>query len=319
MRLRHVVKWMAIKLAAFSAVVAGLVVFGAGDPPPPLAEINDAFGKADWSALPALQSFPARDGTPIGYRAYPAAGERVAVLVHGSSGSGRGMHAVGLALAGQGVTAYALDMRGHGASGRRGDIDYVGQLEDDVADFLALLRQRYPDARFTLVGHSSGGGFALRFAGGRYGESFDRYVMLAPFIHQDAPTARPGMGEWAKPFLPRMVGLTILDSMGIKLFQDLPVLAFAVPPGAAERTATYSYRLQLGFRPREDWQGDVRALRRPATVIVGDGDSLFVAQAYGPALEPLSPQVKVRRLAAISHVGVVLEPTALRAILLEVA
>ncbi len=306
-------------MAVFATVVAGLVAFGDGTPPPPLAEINEAFAGADWSGLPALQDYPARDGTRIAYRAYPAANDRVAVLVHGSSGSGRGMHAVGLALARQGVTAYALDMRGHGASGRRGDIDYVGQLEDDVADFLAVLRKRHPGARFTLIGHSSGGGFALRYAGGRYGESFDRYVMLAPFIHQDAPTARPGTGGWAKPFLARMIGLTILDGMGIKRFHDLPVLAFAVPPGAPERTVTYSFRLQLDFRPREDWQADVRALRRPARVIVGDRDSLFVATAYAGALEPLSSQVKVRLLPGIDHVGMVLHADALQAIVAEAA
>ncbi len=306
-------------MAVFAAAVAGLVAFGGGTPPPPLAEINEAFAGADWSALPALQDYPARDGTRIAYRAYPAAGGRVAVLVHGSTGSARGMHAVGLALARAGVTAYALDMRGHGASGRRGDIDYAGQLEDDVDDFLSLLKQRHPGARFTLVGHSSGGGFALRFAGGRYGERFDRYVMLAPFIHQDAPTARPGTGGWAKPFLPRMVGLTILDRMGIERFHDLPVLAFAVPPGAPERTAAYSFRLQLDFRPREDWQADVRALRRPASVIVGERDSLFVAAAYAGALEPLSSQVKVRLLPDIDHVGMVLHEDALQAIVAEVA
>ncbi len=319
MRLNGMARRLAISTAFFAAVVAGLVAFGAGEPPPPLAEINDAFRNADWSSLPELHNFAARDGTPIAYRAYPAAGGRVAVLVHGSSGSARGMHAVGLALAGQGVTAYALDMRGHGASGRRGDIDYPDQLEDDVADFFAILKQRHPGARFTLVGHSSGGGFTLRFAGGRYGDRFDRYVMLAPFLHQDAPTARPASGGWAKPYLPRMIGLTILDRMGLKWFQDLPVLAFAVPPGANERTTHYSFRLQLGFRPHEDWQGDVRALRRPAILIAGDRDSLFVAQAYGPTLEPLSPQIKVRLLAGIDHVGVVLRPEALEAILAGLA
>lgn len=313
--MRLVAKWLAINVAAFTVVVAGLVAFGTSDPPPPLAAINNAFSNVDWSALPAPQSFAARDRTSIAYRAYQAAGERVVVLVHGSSGSARGMHAVGLALAREGVTAYALDMRGHGASGRRGDIDYSGQLEDDIADFLALLKKRHPVARFTLVGHSSGGGFTLRFAGGGYGERFDRYVMLAPFLHQDAPTARPGSGGWAKPFLPRIIGLTILDRLGIKWFEDLPVLAFAVPPGAAERTSSYSYRLQLGFRPREDWRGDVRALRRPAVVIVGDGDSIFVSEAYRPALEPLSAQVKVRLLTGVDHVGLVLRPEAMRAIL----
>jgi alpha-beta hydrolase superfamily lysophospholipase len=33
-----------------------------------------------------------------------------------------------------GITTYVPDIRGHGGSGRRGDIDYIGQLDDDLAD-----------------------------------------------------------------------------------------------------------------------------------------------------------------------------------------
>ena len=43
--------------------------------------------------------------------------------------------ALSQALAGHGVETFAVDMRGHGTSGTRGDIGYVGQLEDDLADF----------------------------------------------------------------------------------------------------------------------------------------------------------------------------------------
>ncbi len=64
----------------------------------------------------------------------------------------------------------------------------------------------------------------------------------------------------------------------------------------------YSFRLQLGFRPHEDWQGDVRAPPGHPDCR-GPWYSLFVA--YGPTLEPLSPQIKVRLLAGIDHVGVV--------------
>ena len=42
-------------------------------------------------------------------------------------------------------------MRGHGVSGTRSDIGYVGQLEDDLADFVAVLRQSQPTAPITLV------------------------------------------------------------------------------------------------------------------------------------------------------------------------
>jgi hypothetical protein len=60
-------------------------------------------------------------------------------LVHGTAGPGTSMHALAEALRAAGVTAYVLDIRGHGGSGRRGDIDYIGQL---VADQYAPLLQR---------------------------------------------------------------------------------------------------------------------------------------------------------------------------------
>ena len=59
------------------------------------------------------------------------------MLIHGSSVTGVMMHPLAEALQRAGATVYTLDLRGHGASGKKGDIAYVGQLDDDVADFLA--------------------------------------------------------------------------------------------------------------------------------------------------------------------------------------
>ena len=36
----------------------------------------------------------------------------------------------------------------------RGDIAYLGQLEDDLADFVAEIRKTNPTAPLTLLGHS---------------------------------------------------------------------------------------------------------------------------------------------------------------------
>ena len=98
-----------------------------------------------FSALPAVERFQARDGTALGFRHYPASGSatgRAAIVVHGSSGSSGGtIHALSAALAARGVETWAVDIRGHGTSGTRGDIGYVGQLEDDLADFVAVVAQ----------------------------------------------------------------------------------------------------------------------------------------------------------------------------------
>ncbi len=303
-------------LAAMALAIAALIAFGDSAPPPPLAAVSRAVGQSAYDGLPTLSPHAARDGTALGYRRYPGGdARRVAVLIHGSSGDSHAMHGVGLALARAGITAYALDMRGHGASGRRGDIDYVGQLEDDLADFVGALRKSHPAARLMLVGHSSGGGFALRVAGGSQGALFDRYLLLAPLLHQQAPTTRPLAGGWVKPFVPRMVGLGILDGMGLPWFQHLPVLAFALPAEvAAKSTPTYSWRLQLNFRPHEDYLADVRAIARPTRVMVGADDELFLAERYAPLLEPQQPRLRVTLLPGVNHIGIVTEPPALAAL-----
>jgi pimeloyl-ACP methyl ester carboxylesterase len=59
----------------------------------------------------------------LAYRAYPGGGQQVAVLIHGSAGQSPGMHALARTLNETVATVYALDVRGYGASGRRGDID----------------------------------------------------------------------------------------------------------------------------------------------------------------------------------------------------
>jgi hypothetical protein len=111
--------------------------------PPTLASIHAGAIQIDETGAPDLSRFQARDGTWLAYRLYPApngARDRIAILAHGSSASSIEMNAVAKALAGAGVTAVALDIRGHGASGTRGDIAYGGELDDDLADVVGELR-----------------------------------------------------------------------------------------------------------------------------------------------------------------------------------
>lgn len=310
----HLLFHLAAGLLAPAVALVALVAWPMGRRLPPLPSLAQAAQRGDFSRLPTLSFWPARDGTALAYRAYAPLGEarRVAVLVHGSSGDGRNMHRVGLALAARGVAAYALDMRGHGASGRRGDVDYVGQLDDDLADVVGVLQRLHPGLPLAMVGLSSGGGFTLRTAAGPLGEVFDRFVMLAPMLHHKAPTARPLSGGWARPNLPRIVGLTILERLGLRWFQHLPVLQFALPPeAAADRTLTYSYRLQRSFRPHDDYQADLRAVRRPGTVIVGERDEIFRADQYPPLLAAFQPLLAVRVLPGLTHLEVVVDDGAI--------
>src|SRR5450432_3327031 len=230
-------------LMVVAIVPVAVIAFDAPTSPPPMASMTASLKQIDYGDVPAARKFQARDGASLQYYAYPAEPDKIAVLIHGSAGPGTSMHALAQSLRAAGVTAYVLDVRGHGGSGRRGDIDYIGQLDDDVADFVAQLGPARRGETRTLVGFSGGAGFSIRFAGGPYGLLFDSYVLLAP-IFPGAPTWRPNAGGWTNIALPRIVAIAWLDRLGIHWFDGFAVISYAVSRDPSrDTTASYSYRL----------------------------------------------------------------------------
>ena len=163
--------------------------------PPPLASVSEPFAKVDFSDLPAIRTYPARDGTKLGYRVYEGGGAQAVVLIHGSSDDGAGLHPLAKALREAGASVYVPVLRGHGNFGRSGDIDYIGQLEDDLADFVAVLRPLHPGSSFSLIGFSSGGGFVLRVIATPDEKLFDRFIMISPLLPPGAPKSTASRNE----------------------------------------------------------------------------------------------------------------------------
>jgi len=287
---------------------------------PELTSVSQTARAVDRSTMPPLERVSARDGTYLAYRHYPARGaasEKIAILVHGSSGSSVAVHALADALAARGIETYAPDIRGHGGSGTRGDIVYTGQLEDDLSDFVGMIRKTSPAAPLTLIGHSSGGGFALRVAGSPIQDLFQRTVLLAPYLGYDAPSSRPDAGGWASPDIPRFLGLTVLRHFGILCCESLPTIAFAVPPNSSPILAsTYSYRLMRNFGSSSDYRKDLAAATKPVTVIAGAADELMFPDKYRDAAGQGAP---VSLIDGVNHMGIVSDPRALSAIADDVA
>ncbi|HLZ03286.1 MAG TPA: alpha/beta fold hydrolase [Bradyrhizobium sp.] len=284
--------------------------------PPELHSISETAGAVDRSTMPELQRFSARDGTVLSYRHYPARGAArgtIAILIHGSSGSSAAVHALADALAAHGVETYAPDIRGHGGSGTRGDIAYLGQLEDDMADFVALIRTTSSEP-IALIGHSSGGGFALRLASSPIKDQFARTILLSPYLGYDAPSNRPYSGGWASPDIPRFFAIVALNKLGIDCCEALPTLAFAVPPDSAKILAsTYSYRLMRNFATR-GYRSDLAAVTKPLTLIAGADDELMLPDKYADAVHAVLPQAEVKLIDGINHMGIVSAPKAVNII-----
>ncbi len=316
----------------FKAAVWGLAVIGFAGlvlaamiatpvrRPAELTSISTTAGAVDRSDMPGLERFHARDGTELAYRHYPAhapTSGQIAVVVHGSSGSSVAVHALAKALAGRGVESWAPDIRGHGGSGTRGDIVYPGQLEDDMSDFVAEIRKSSATAPLTLIGHSSGGGFALRVAGSPIQNLFGRTVLLAPYLGYDAPSSRQDAGGWASPDIPRFLGLSALRRLGILCCESLPTIAFAVGPNtSAILASTYSYRLMRNFASSHDYRGDLATAGKPVVLFAGAADELMFPDKYADAV---GPRVPVKLIDGVNHMGIVSDPAAVSAIAEDVA
>lgn len=263
--------------------------------------------------LPALERYVARDGTRLGYRYYPAGASprTVLVLIHGSAYQSAYLRPLAASLADAGVAVYTPDLRGHGiAPKRRGDVDYIGQLQDDLDDFLTLVHGQHPEARVILGGHSSGGGLVIRYAGGPHRDDVDGYLLLAPYISDNAPTHRADAG-WARPDVPRLIGLTMLNRIGITALNHLPVIRFNMPADLRDGTETlrYSYRLLVSMNPgRDDYGRDIAALHAPTLVVVGRDDPVFEAEAFPPLFRSYNDHAEVALLNGLGHLDLVSSP-----------
>ena len=302
---------VAVLVAALGLAIA---LGGPGKAPPPMSSINDPFKNVDFSDLPEATYVTARDGTKLAFRAYPAAGGAVkgsVVLLHGSSASSSSMHLMAKGFAAAGYAAYTLDIRGHGKSGTKGHIAYIGQLEDDLEDFVHSTKLAQPS---TLAGFSSGGGFVLRFAGSPRQELFSNYLLLSPWISQDAATLRPGSGGWATVGVPRIIAIAVLNGFGMHAFDDLPVVRFAVDErDKGLLTPQYSFALAQNFRPERDYQANIRAIRRTLRVLVGQNDEVSYADRFAAVFKTAGKDVPVTVLPGIDHISLTLDPVAVQA------
>lgn len=270
------------------------------------------------SGLPSLEPFEARDGTRLWYRHYPGNSSTALVLIHGSATDSKYLSLLASAVAESDIAdVYTPDIRGHGSSPvRRGDIDYIDQLEDDLADLVSHVEATNDGIeKIVIGGHSSGGGLVVRFAGGAHGNLAAAYLLLAPYLGHDAPTVRENSGGWADPNLLRIVPISILNQLGMTFFNDAKVLHFDLPSQYRDgsETLSYSYRLMTGFAP-SDYTSDLGAVQVPVFLVAGSEDEAFFAAEFAPTVRPLVPDADIRMVDGVSHLGLVVNEEAIEAV-----
>ena len=312
-----------LKFAAISGVITLLIPFVliASQPvktlTPPAATGLDFSGQLGGGAdlAQTTTTTTLRDGTRLVTRIVPGPDHGpLMVLLHGSGWHGMQFAPIAAALS-EHATLVIPDLRGHGAHpARRGDIDHLGQYDEDIADLITAHRR--PGQKVVVAGHSSGGGLALRFAAGPYGDRADAAILLAPFLKYNAPTTRPNSGGWAVPLTRRLIGLSMLNGFGITALNHLTVMQFNMPavvldgPLGATATTAYSYRLNTSYAPRNDYLGDIAKLP-PFLLIAGTKDEAFFADQYAPTMSAVTDKGDYRLVNGVNHLDIVTNPETL--------
>lgn len=318
------------KLLVSALVLVGLALgwaigFGTSPAPPELTSISAPFASVDFSDLPPIRKLEVKHGSPIAYRRYDAGmkGEKasgITIAIHGSSGLGASLHPLAKELAAAGQIVYVPDLRGHGDTGRRGDVDFIGQPDMDLMSLILAARAENPDHKLTLLGFSLGGGFLIRFAGAYPVLQPDALVLLAPALGPESPTIRSAdSGRWAAAHVPRIVGLTILNFLGFSGLNALEAIRFAVPPNSGRiQTAAYTFRLYASLMPLS-YKRSLGKTSAPVHVLIGEKDELFNEKLMREALAGVNPKLDLRVVPGVDHVGLTLDRAALPAILNAIA
>jgi len=179
------------------------------------------------------------------------------------------------------------------------------------------VRGRHPNAKLVLMGFSSGGGFALHAAATPLGKVFARTVLLSPMLGIDAPTFKPE-GKYARPFIPRIIALLLLDRIGIHAFDHLTTLLLAVDPARTDiLTGHYSWLLMRAFGT-SNYVADLRNAQTPLAVVVGANDELFTADQFAPTIDAIRPDTPVTVVPGLTHTGLTADPRGVPAIVAAV-
>ena len=182
---------------------------------------------------------------------------------------------------------YAIDLRGHGKSeGISGDVDYINQYVDDLADIIKEIRKEKPNGKIIIAGHSMGGGIALRYAMAKQYEQPDGFLLFAPLIGHNSPAYNQVSGNtneepFMKIHIERIIGLTMLNEIDNHEYDSMPVLFCNLPESVPLRK--YSYRANKSMTP-DDYVAGLNAVNKPLLVLIASQDEAFSASATEEAI-----------------------------------
>jgi hypothetical protein len=124
---------------------------------------------------------------------------------------------------------------------------------------------------------------ALRFAQSEHGDKVHNYILLAPAIPSTKVTEKRkpgvrkiGMSKW------KLIGLTLLNAIGITWFNTTIVSRFEVAKDRQDGTETdaYDFNLLMGMHPKMPFLYDAEKTPGTLVVLAGREDERLEVTAY---------------------------------------
>lgn len=259
--------------------------------------------------------FTVRDKRKIFAYQFPKKSENTIVLIHGVASTAYLYNkTAGLLQEATQGEIFAIDLRGHGKSeGKAGDVDYINQYVDDLADIIKEIRKEKPNGKIIIAGHSMGGGVALNYALQNNKTKVDGYLFFAPLLGHNSPAipqTPPTETSEAEPFMKihftRIIGLKMFNEIGNHSLDSLPVLFFNLPETMPLRA--YSHRANLSMAP-EDYKEGLKSINVPTLILIGSKDEAFNSEATKKAVSENS-KANIQIIEGLTHNGIKHSPQA---------
>lgn len=263
----------------------------------------------------------ARDGSSLFVRKVGVDSERVIIFLHGIASTHQAVFKTATELhEATGAQILIPDLRGHGDSGgTKFDVAYIGQYEDDLEDLILSLKEQQAESsnkiykQIVIGGHSMGGGITMRYALKENKPEVDAYLLFAPNFGE-GPTQREATydEEHNAPIhfnTARMIGLLMLNTIGIDHLDSLPIMYFNFPP----QMKSYSYRSILSAQPirPNTTEKALLQIQVPLLVVIGSQDEVFLASAYPSYIKSNSALGETILVENADHMGILLNEEAI--------
>ena len=246
-----------------------------------------------------------RDHQSLNYQHFGPENGQPLVFIHGFGGYQQIWHFQAQTFADQGYSVYTYDQRGHGASSPAPDLDDIGVLIADLADFLAALKVENP----ILVGHSMGASVIYGFL-----KLFPQ-VPVRAIVAVDQSPKMLNTPKW--PYGYRTATRAnyrqvLLDNRSVReTYRGVPdELKWALAPVKELFPFDRADHQALLFdHARRDWRKPLLATTVP-TLLVTAKESPYFKPAFATTLAAANPAIETACIDSCGHVVIGEQPAA---------